>query len=80
MTDGPIWFEQRRAGLGGRPATWQGWLLTIGFVAMVIAVSQFFPHRPLTAAAITVPLLILFTVVVARTTCGGLRWRWGSED
>jgi hypothetical protein len=30
--------------------------------------------------AIMIPLLAVFTVITAKTTRGGWRWRWGKED
>ena len=36
MTDGPEWFAPKRYGHGsGPPIAWQGWALTLGFVAIV---------------------------------------------
>jgi ABC-2 type transport system ATP-binding protein len=35
----PHWFRRRRIGLGWRPASWQGWLVTAIAVAAVIAVA-----------------------------------------
>ena len=31
------WFGRKRFGWGLRPISWQGWLLTIAFVAIVLA-------------------------------------------
>jgi hypothetical protein len=81
MSDGPEWFAPRRYGYGsGRPISWQGWALTIGFVAIVIILSvRCVGHRTQLFAALA-PFLIAFTVICARTTRGGWRWRWGEED
>lgn len=81
MSDGPEWFAPKRYGYGsGLPIAWQGWMLTIGFVSIVIILSVRLAARPLQLAAATVPFLIAFTVICARTTRGGWRWRWGDED
>ena len=81
MSDGPEWFAPKRYGLGaGKPTSWQGWALTIGFVAMAILLSTLFAKRPFQLVAALVPLVVAFTVVAARTTRGGWRWRWGDED
>jgi hypothetical protein len=32
------WFGPKRVGFGIRPQTWQGWLVTLGFVALVVIV------------------------------------------
>ena len=80
MSDGPEWFVPKRYGYGASPISWQGWALTIGFVLVTIALAVTFGRRPLQLFAILVPLLVVFTVICARTTRGGWRWRWGGED
>jgi hypothetical protein len=31
------WFGSKRIGWGIRPQTWQGWLITLGGIAIIIA-------------------------------------------
>lgn len=80
MSDGPEWFAPKRYGYGSTPITWQGWALTLGFVAITIALSVTFARHPAQLIAILVPLVVAFMVTCARTTRGGLRWRWGDDD
>jgi hypothetical protein len=81
MTDDPEWFAPKRYGYGsGRPISWQGWALTIAFVAYALAVTAWFRDRMLVAAALMVPVTAAFITVVAKTTRGGWRWRWGDDD
>jgi hypothetical protein len=80
MSDGPDWFAPKRYGYGATPITWQGWALTFGFVGIMILISVTFARRPLQMVAILIPLIVAFIVLCARTTRGGLRWRWGDED
>jgi len=80
MSDDPEWFAPKRYGLGSTPVTWQGWALTIGFVAIAILLSGKFAHRPVLLFATLAPFLVVFTVICARTTKGGWRWRWGDEE
>jgi hypothetical protein len=80
MSDGPEWFVPKRYGYGATPITWQGWALTIGFVAIAILLSVKFARRPFELFAVLAPVLIVFTMICARTTRGGWRWRWGDED
>ena len=81
MNDGPDWFAPKRYGYGsGLPIAWQGWVLTIGFVAIAIWLSVRLAQRPLELFAIMAPLIVGFTVICARTTRGGWRWRWGDDD
>ena len=81
MSDGPEWFEPKRYGYGsGLPIAWQGWALTIGFVAIAILLSVRLAERKLELFAALAPFVIAFMVICARTTRGGWRWRWGEED
>jgi hypothetical protein len=81
MSDGPEWFAPKRYGYGvGLPISWQGWLLTIAFVAITIGLSGALHDRPIRLIAAVVPVAVTFLVISARTTRGGWRWRWGDED
>lgn len=81
MSDGPEWFAPKLYGWGaGRPISWQGWVVTIAFVALGIGAGMLFAGRPMVVAAILVPAAILLLVITAKTTRGGCRWRWGDED
>jgi hypothetical protein len=40
MSDGPEWFAPKRSGFGtGWPIAWQGWALTLAFVAIMVPVT-----------------------------------------
>ena len=81
MNDRPIWFSAKCYGLGsGLPCSWQGWAILTGYMTIVIATSIIFERKPLVLIAIVLPLTILLMVICARTTRGGWRWRWGSDD
>ena len=82
MTDDrPEWFAPKRYGYGaGLPVSWQGWALIAGFLAIAATVSLVFGHRPIPALAIMVPTGAALLVIIARTTRGGWRWRWGDDD
>ena len=81
MADGPEWFAPKRYGYGaGPPISWQGWALTLAYVAIAIGVSSRFKDRPPALVAIIVPVTVLFCVIAAKTTKGGWRWRWGDGD
>ena len=81
MSDGPEWFAPKRFGYGaGLPISWQGWALTIGFIAVAVAIGLVFRAEPVIFIAAIAPFLVAFLVICARTTRGGWRWRWGEED
>jgi hypothetical protein len=81
MNDGPEWFAPKRYGIGaGLPIRWQGWAITILFLAYAFAVSLWFKDDKLVTVTLMAPAIVLFLTVVAKTTRGGWRWRWGGED
>lgn len=55
------WFNPRRFGFGWRPVTWQGWVTSGAFVALVIGVTRVTgnPAAIATSVALLVGLLAL---------------------
>jgi len=81
MSEGPEWFAPKRYGYGsGLPISWQGWAVTIGFMAIAIGLSIGLADRPVQFIAAIIPVTAVLLVICARTTRGGWRWRWGKED
>jgi hypothetical protein len=80
MSDGPEWFAPKRYGLGSMPVTWQGWAITVGFVAIVLVLAFTLGRQPIQLFAALIPLIAVFFAICAKTTRGGWRWRWGEED
>jgi hypothetical protein len=79
--DGPEWFAPKRYGYGaGVPISWQGWLITVAFIALLGAIAMVLRDRPLAFIAAMVPPTLAFILIAARTTRGGWRWRWGEKD
>lgn len=75
------WFAPKRYGIGaGRPISWQGWAVTIGYIALVAVAVVLLPRRPLAFFAILIPATIALVIISGRTTRGGWRWRWGKND
>lgn len=81
MSDDPEWFAPKRYGYGaGMPVSWQGWAVTIGFVALIGCASFLIRYSLIGYISALVMLTVTFIVITARTTRGGWRWRWGKED
>ena len=76
------WFAPKRYGLGsGLPIAWQGWILTLAYVAVVSGAGVLLAERsPWAFGSIAFTATAIFLLIVARTTGGGWRWRWGKED
>ncbi len=81
------WFKPKRYGFGAAPSSWQGWAITIAYVAIVAALGAWMgaeegevATRALPFIAIVLALTILFVGIAWRTTEGRWRWRWGDKD
>lgn len=73
------WFRPRRFGYGATPATWQGWAVTLGFVASAALVANLAEHRGPAFLLLLVPVTAALLWVALTRTDGGWRWRWGGD-
>lgn len=73
------WFVCKRFGFGATPATWQGWLSTALYVAVIALAAWRLPSQAWRLALI-VPVTALFIVFVWTRTRDGFGWRWGKRD
>ena len=81
MTDGPEWFDAKRYGYGaGLPIAWQGWVVLLGYIAVIGLAALLLEAKPVAVIAIVVPATMILLLITARTTRGGWRWRWGQRD
>ncbi len=75
------WFPAKRYGWGwGVPATWQGWVVLVGWLVLLLSGGALLAPR-------SVPGFLLFTVVLTAAllrVCYAKgeppRWRWGGKD
>lgn len=72
------WFAQKLYGYGAVPVTWQGWLTTLTYVALVALLAWLMPTGALKLIAI-VPVSAAYLYFIWTRTDGGFRWRWGPE-
>lgn len=75
------WFAPKRYGYGaGLPVAGQGWVAMLAYLGLLAGAGfQFLPERVGIFVAITLVATAIFLVIVARTTRGGWRWRWGEK-
>jgi len=81
------WFKPKSHGYGAAPSSWEGWALTIGYVAIVTVLGVWMgaedeqvAERAPSFIVITLALTVIFVGIAWRTTEGGWRWRWGDKD
>jgi cellobiose-specific phosphotransferase system component IIC len=72
------WFKPKTKGYGNVPATWQGWMLTIGFTmfvfAMVLATYVEWVSKLWTVAIVLAVTAVYLPFIKAKTD-GEWRWR-----
>jgi hypothetical protein len=76
-----IWFPAKRFGWGwGLPIAWQGWLVFVAFIALVIGGAIWY-ERTLS------PLFFVFLTAITAALIAICwwkgetpRWRWGGDD
>jgi len=83
-----MWFKAKRYGYGWYPATWEGWVVTLGYCALVLlpsaALSFVGPDhlagtRFLVAFILYIVLLTAALLWVCVQHGEPARWRWGGE-
>jgi hypothetical protein len=72
------WFAPKLFGFGATPVTWQGWALTLGFIAALVLDLRFMPTN-LPRLVIGLALIAAFVTIAWRKTDGGWSWHWGSR-
>jgi O-antigen/teichoic acid export membrane protein len=79
------WFRPKQYGYGATPTTWQGWVITIAAVIVVVAATSWLTAlsvvNPWFWAAVLVDAVVIAAlwVVSRRKTDGEWRWRWGDR-
>lgn len=81
MSEDGYWFRPKRYGYGaGLPLRWQGWALVAVTVAIIWLTVFLVPDRPVVILSVAIPVALICTLIAARTTRGGWRWRWGEKE
>ena len=75
------WFRAKRYGWGwGLPMTWQGWMVLVAFIVLLVLGSILFPpHKQLWSYLAYVVVLALLLTGICWLKGEPPRWRWGSD-
>lgn len=73
------WFPAKTYGWGwGIPCTWEGWVVLVGFIALLTAASfRFPPGRNTPAFAASIIGLSVLVIAICWWKGEPPRWRWG---
>lgn len=66
-----IWFKRKRFGWGWYPASWEGWLVTVVYIALVVGFTMTIPENATfkeLAVRLFLPLALL-TIAFIRVVC-----------
>jgi len=75
------WFPAKRYGWGwGPPRTWQGWLVLLGFFALLVAGAfVFLPKLQTGYFLVYTMVLVAGLIAVCYVTGEPPKWRWGDK-
>jgi hypothetical protein len=81
LNDKKIWFRAKRYGWGwGLPCAWQGWVVFVGYIALIWAGAFLWGER--TEIGYWIGYVVALTavlIVVCAIKGEKPRWRWGGE-
>jgi hypothetical protein len=74
------WFAPKRLGYGaGLPIAWQGWVLTIAYIGLVLGIGLLVPDLGFAGTVIALGGMLLATIgflmIAKARTKGGWKWR-----
>ncbi len=79
------WFKRKLYGWGWTPVTWQGWFITLAYIALVIAFALTLDENSPTREVVftfvlPVSLLTITFLRIAYKTGERPKWQWGRSD
>lgn len=80
-----FWFKRKRYGWGWYPASWQGWLVTLAYVAGVIFFASTLnedasPREWFFMFALPITLLSITFIRIAYKKGESPKWQWGGDS
>ena len=72
------WFKRKVFGWGWVPATWQGWSILIGYMALVTVVAELSSLSDIFKLGIII-FLTLLLILISYKKGEAPRWQWGDK-
>jgi len=85
LKDNPkgYWFKRKMYGWGWTPARWQGWVIILFFLALIIKIALSLPYEPTSGELEIFFAKIILSVGVLIFICYKTgekpRWQWGID-
>lgn len=82
----PIWFKRKTYGYGWYPATWQGWLVILAWVCLVVLngyrLDPTWNFTDEVAVYFSLEMIVLSIILIGVCWYTGEtpRWQWGKKD
>ncbi len=73
-----LWFKNKRFGWGWTPATWEGWLITLLFLALGVVAGMLFGEDSI-AFFVSIFVLVTLLIFICYATGEKPEWRWGNK-
>jgi len=82
MSADRYWFPAKRYGWGwGPPTTWQGWVVTLAwFAILLVGVRLIDPRHHIVAFLAFTLVMIIVLLVVCYAKGEPPRWQWGDRE
>jgi len=80
-----IWFKAKRYGAGWCPCTWQGWIVVLVFILLIILnsfiINHIFQIQKERSIAFSFQLIVLTLILIYISKKKGEKfgWRWGNK-
>ena len=74
------WFHAKRYGWGwGMPASWQGWVVLVGWLAIVLPMSPLIATRSMPWFFVFIIVMSVALVAICWIKGEPPKWRWGRD-
>ncbi len=71
------WFRPKTYGYGATPSSWEGWLVTLFFILLIISRTVQLQENTLRFFVEFIIILIVLIIIIKYKTEGKMKWNWG---
>jgi uncharacterized membrane protein YhaH (DUF805 family) len=81
-----LWFRAKNFGWGWQPASWQGWVIMLVYIVLVVSFALTIDEKSHsvsdTLIGVALPFVVLTSILLAICYKTGEKpeWRWGKKE